>query len=195
MCTSIYTHIFSCLLASSYLCEVFLRCQNVIQAQCRTCNAYRNIVSSCVISLESSGGDPLRRSTSQLAAEALQNHRAQSGHSQVSVRSQSGLSQVYSQVSVRSCKNQYEMQFWWLKRYHCKYTNSLIIVMQEMLGFYKTWLRPDCRPDWDLTETWLWPDCSAIVLPMVLHMYIMSSVVLVRTIEIMWSYVPRRRHS
>ena len=33
-------------------------------------------------------------------------YRAMGGDSQVSVRSQSGLSQVYSQVSVRSCKNQ-----------------------------------------------------------------------------------------
>ena len=55
------------------------------------------------------------------------------------------------------------MQFWWLKKNHCEYINSLITEMQEMLGFYKTWLRPDCRPDCDLTVTRLWPDCRAMI--------------------------------
>ena len=33
-----------------------------------------------------------------------------------------------------------------------------------MLGFYKTWLRPDCRPDCDLTVTRMWPECRAMIL-------------------------------
>ena len=48
----------------------------------------------------------MRRENGTIGPSQSAVYRAMGGDSQVSVRSQSGLSQVYSQVSVRSCKNQ-----------------------------------------------------------------------------------------
>ena len=78
-----------------------------------------------------------------------------------SVRAQSGLSQGSVRAAVRA---QSGLSF-------CNIFANLIelrIIMIKKISFYchnlrialktKTWLSPDCSPDWALTEPWLCPD-------------------------------------